>query len=202
MFLRKEKEFQYHPGIEKIIEDVTGGGTIDRKDLAGAIFDGKPLSELPPLVVVVKDAATGVYHVVKTAVMHEANGGAAKDYKVKKNHVFAVGDAVTVKGSFQGASDLIKSIDKSKPDYDTITLAATVGAANEGDVLVLAMDKQNAGSAKPKVEGEMVITMNKVDLTVANQSSGLLVRGTVNEKVMPFKIDASMKEKMSHIRFV
>lgn len=202
MFLRKEKEFQYHPGIEKIIEDVTGGGTIDRKDLVGAIFDGKPLSELPPLVVVVKDAATGVYHVVKTAVVHEANGGSAKEYKVKKNHVFAVGDAVTVKGTFQGASDLIKSIDKSKPEYDTITLAATVGAANEGDVLVLAKDKQNAGSAKPKVEGEMVITMNKVDLTVANQSSGVLVRGTVNEKVMPFKIDASMKEKMPYIRFV
>ncbi len=201
MYLKREMEFQYHPGIEKIIEDVIGGGTIDRKDFDGVTFDGKNLDELPPLTVVVKDSSSGVYHVVKTAIVHETvNSGAA--YKVKKNHTFKVGDFVTVKGDLAGASDEVQSIDKSNSDYDTITLAGTVGKANEGEVFVQVKDKQNAGDAMLRFAGELVLTMSKVDLTVANESSGLLVRGTVNESVMPFGIDEGLKKRMPLIRFV
>ena len=50
MFRKKQKEFQYAPGIEKIIEDIQGGGTIARAELKGII------DELPPLVMVGKDA--------------------------------------------------------------------------------------------------------------------------------------------------
>ena len=60
MFRKKETEFQYAPGIEKIIEDIQGGGTIARAELKGII------DELPPLVIVGKDS-NGLYHVVKTA---------------------------------------------------------------------------------------------------------------------------------------
>ena len=59
MFRKKETEFQYAPGIEKIIEDIQGGGTIARAELKGVI------DELPPLVIVGKDT-NGLYHVVKT----------------------------------------------------------------------------------------------------------------------------------------
>ena len=48
MFRKKETEFQYAPGIEKIIEDIQGGGTIARAELKGII------DELPPLVIVGK----------------------------------------------------------------------------------------------------------------------------------------------------
>ena len=46
------------------------------------------------------------------------------------------------------------------------------------------------------------ITMNKVDTTVANQTSGLLARGSVRESVMPYPIDADLKAAIPHIRFV
>ena len=59
MFRKKQSEFQYAPGIEKIIEDIQGGGTIARAELKEII------DELPPLVIVGKDA-NGLYHVVKT----------------------------------------------------------------------------------------------------------------------------------------
>ena len=59
MFRKKQSEFQYAPGIEKIIEDIQGGGTITRAELKGII------DELPPLVIVGKDA-NGLYHTVKT----------------------------------------------------------------------------------------------------------------------------------------
>lgn len=37
MFRKKQKEFQYAPGIEKIIEDIQGGGTIARAELKGIV---------------------------------------------------------------------------------------------------------------------------------------------------------------------
>ena len=192
MYRKREREFQYPPGIEKIIEDVIGGGTIDRRDLQNALFNGKALDELPPIVIVVKDPETGLYHVLKTAMASDA--GSETTYKVAKNHLFGVGDFVT--------SDKITAIDKSNADFDTITLAATIGAATKGQVLVQAKDKQAAKAAKLPYDGELVVTMNKVDLTVANQQSGLLVRGTVNESCMPFPVDKDLKALMSFIRFV
>ena len=194
MYRKREREFQYPPGIEKIIEDVIGGGTIDRRDLRNALFNGKSLDELPPIVIVVKD------HVLKTAMASDA--GNETTYKVSKNHLFGVGDFVTIGGALTGASDKITVIDKSNAEFDTVTLEATIGAAAKGQVLVQAKDKQAAKAAKLPYDGELVVTMNKVDLTVANQQSGLLVRGTVNESCMPFPVDKDLKVLMSFIRFV
>ena len=129
MYRKREREFQYPPGIEKIIEDVIGGGTIDRRDLQNALFNGKALDELPPIVIVVKDPETGLYHVLKTALVSEAAAADATAYKVAKNHLFGVGDFVTIGGALTGASDKITAIDKSNAEFDTITLEATIGAA-------------------------------------------------------------------------
>ncbi|AVM53306.1 hypothetical protein JN06_01339 [Bacteroides zoogleoformans] len=191
MFRKKEKEFQYHPGIEKIIEDVQGGGTIARKELKGVI------KELPPIVVVGRDE-NGLYHVVKTALIQKVSG---TTIEVGKKHLFVVGEAVMIGGDLKGASDLIASIDKSNPEKDVITLAGAIGEGSAGQVLVLAKDKQDANSAKFKYIPE-VVTMNKVDVTVANQQSGLLVRGTVNESVMPYPVDDAIKAQLKDIRFV
>lgn len=140
MYRKREREFQYPPGIEKIIEDVIGGGTIDRQDLRNALFNGKSLDELPPIVIVVKDPETGLYHVLKTAMASDA--GNETTYKVSKNHLFGVGDFVTIGGALTGASDKITAIDKSNAEFDTITLEATIGAAAKGQVLVQAKDKR------------------------------------------------------------
>lgn len=202
MFLKKEREFQYHPAIIKMLEDIVGGGTIARADLRTAIFDGQPLDELPPFCVVGRDE-NGAWHVVKTALVTEAAVEAATAIKVAKNHLFAIGDFVTVGGALDGASDKITAIDKSNGSYDVITLAGTIGAAAAGKVLVGVAVKAAAGSAKMAVDdSELAITINKVDLTVANQSTGLMVRGAISEGNMPFPLDDGLKAKMSLIRFV
>lgn len=202
MYLKREKEFQYHPGIEKIIEDVIGGGTIDRSDFKGVLFDGASLPELPPLVIVVQDPDTRIYKTIKTAKVSAVATATATVYQVKKNHLFAVGDAVTNGGDFTKAADIITAIDKSDKTFDLITLDGTIGAAAVGDILVLAKEAAEAGDATMKYDGELVVTMNKVDLTVANQRSGLLVRGTINKSVLPFPIDNGLKAKLPFIRFV
>lgn len=202
MFLGQNREYQYKPGIEKILLDVIGGGTIDRSDLRSAVFAEGKADELPPLTPVVIDPATGVYHVVKTARVYEAASTAK--YKVEKKHLFAVGDAVTLGGAFDKASDVITEIDKSDPKFDLITLAATIGAAAKGDVLVLAKDKQAVGNAVPKYgdkDSEIYLTMDSVRLNVANQASGLLVMGAVNEASMIFPMDRGLKAR-TRISFV
>lgn len=202
MFLKREKEFQYHPAIIKMLEDVVGGGIISRADLRTALFDNQPLDELPPYCVVGRDE-NGVWHVVKTALVTEAADAEATTVKVAKNHLFAVGDFVTIGGVLDGASDKITAIDKSNSAYDTITLASKIGAAAVGAILICVKERADAGSAALAVdESELVITINKVDLTVANQSTGLMVRGTINEGNMPFPLDADLKAKMPLIRFV
>lgn len=194
MYRKKETEFQYAPGIEFILEDIVGGGTVSREGLKGVI------DELPPLCVVGKDS-NGLWHVVKTAKIAATVNDGAVNYPVAKGTIFKVGDAVTLGGGLAGASDVISTIDKSGEDYDMLTLAGTIGAASQGDVLVLVSAKANAGSAALLYTPEAV-TMNKVDTTVANQQSGLLARGGINESVMPFPIDANLKKLLSHIRFL
>lgn len=200
MFLKKEKEFQYHPAVIKMLEDVVGGGTIVRADLRTAIFDGMPLDELPPYCVVGKDE-NGGYRVIKTALVTEALEAEGTTVKVNKSHLFAVGDFVTVGGDLKGASDKITAIDKSNPGYDVITLEAKIGAAKVGQVLVGVKEKATEGTLVTS-SSELVITLSKVDLTVANQSCGLMVRGTISEGNMPFPIDAGLKALMPLIRFV
>ena len=202
MFFKKEKEFQYHPAVIKMLEDVVGGGTIVRADLRTAIFDGMPLDELPPYCVVGKDE-NGGYRVIKTALVTEALEAEGTTVKVNKSHLFAVGDFVTVGGGLKGASDKITAIDKSNAGDDVITLEATIGAAKVGQILVGVKEKTTAGKATLVTSSsELVITLSKVDLTVANQSCGLMVRGTISEGNMPFPIDAGLKALMPLIRFV
>lgn len=202
MYLKKEREFQYHPAIIKMLEDVVGGGTIARTDLRTALFDGQPLDELPPYCIVGRDE-NGGWHVIKTAKVTAAVEAVGKVVKVAKNHLFAVGDFVAAGGSFSGASDKITAIDKSNAAYDSITLEAAIGVIAKDAVLVAVKAKAAAGSAEAMVDtSEVVITMAKVDLTVANQSCGLMVRGTIEEKNMPFPLDADLKKLMPLIRFV
>lgn len=194
MFKKKEIKFQYVPGIEKIIEDIQGGGTIARAELKGII------GELPPLMIAGKDF-NGLYHVVKTVKVTAAVAAAATAVQVTKGCLFKVGEATTVGGTLKGASDLIAAIDKSNASCDTITVAGAIGAAAIGDVLILTNVKAATSAAKFKYVPE-AITMNKVDVTVANQQSGLPVRGTVNENVMPCPIDKDLKTTLGFIHFV
>lgn len=202
MYFRKEKEFQYHPAIIKMLEDIVGGGTIARADLVTAIFDNKPLDELPPYCIVGRDE-NGGWHVVKTASVIEAAAEAATTYKVGKSHLFAIGNCVTVGGDLKSIACKITAIDKTNPVHDVITVDSTLGEAAVGNVLVGTKDKADAGKAELLVDAsELTITMSKVNLTVANQSCGLMVRGTINEGNMPFPVDAGLKALMPLIRFV
>lgn len=301
MFRKKESEFQYSPGIETILEDIIGGGTIARADVKGIV------DELPPLCVVGKDS-NGLWHVIKTA---KIVGGTVAAPQIAKNHILKVGDAVsdgtntveiasitvgdtydtlafvggaslsvttamlylasgvntastvTVEGDAsdkltiscpsasgvetfngvvveltQAADDnlavsyangkitialanatasknnaaaiqtALRALTATGMVFTTLTAVGGTGwdGGQTGAVLTAPIGTMNGGAyhadeSAYKYTPE-AITMNKVDTTVANQTSGLLARGSVRESVMPYPIDADLKGAIPHIRFV
>lgn len=300
MFRKKENEFQYAPVIVKIIEDVTGGGTIARAELKGVI------DELPPGVIVGVDS-NGLYHVLKTA---KVIGGTVSAPRIAKNHLLVVGEIISdgtdtlkiasitkgeeydtltfVDGQLTAVGGLIylaiginaaasvtltgdvgdtltisypsaagveefngKTVELVQAENDTlavsyangkitIALADTTASKNNAAAIQAAIralvaagldftgitvtggagwDGGQTGAVLTTPSGNLLggsytanetgykyapeaITMNKIDTTVANQQSGLLVRGTVNEAVMPYPVDSEIKALMSLIRFV
>ena len=193
MYVKESSEYQNPLVIVNSIEDKVGGGTIAKADLVSA-------DELKPGAVVGEDA-NGLLHVVKTLKVYEAATNAATSIKVFKGHEAKVGDVIS-NNKFAGASVAITAINSSNADYDTITVGATIGVVlNIGDVLVQANAAAAAGAGVYKYT-PMGITIAAVDLTVANQGTGVMVRGTVKESLMPYPVNAGIKEKLSLIRFV
>ncbi|MGV8136483.1 MAG: hypothetical protein AB2L20_14840 [Mangrovibacterium sp.] len=87
----------------------------------------------------------------------------------------------------------------------TVTGAAGWDGAQTGAVLTTATDAFEGGvniGTIAYIYTPAAITMNKVDLTVANQTSGLLEAGKVTKAVMPFPIDAALEAALKDIRFV
>lgn len=194
MYTNRKQEFRYAPVYGADVIDYPGGGTIDRSELKVIFRNGDKLDELPPGTPVVK-GVDGLFHVVKTARVFEPSS--ADKIKVEKGCLFVAGDAVTIGGAFDRASDVIKEVDRTTDGYDTITLSGAIGSAVKGEVLVLAKDKQAAGSAVPKHGGkgalEVMFTKNPVDLTVANQAAGLIMLGQIFEKNLLFPVDSALK---------
>lgn len=193
MYVKESSEYQNPLVIVNSIEDKVGGGTIAKADLVSA-------DELKPGAVVGEDA-NGLLHVVKTLKVYEAATNTATSIKVFKGHEAKVGDVIS-NNKFAGASVAITAINTSNADYDTITVGATIGVVlNIGDVLVQANAAAAAGAGVYKYT-PVGITIAAVDLTVANQGTGVMVRGTVKESLMPYPVNAGIKEKLSLIRFV
>ncbi|UTA66656.1 hypothetical protein [Emticicia sp. 21SJ11W-3] len=101
------------------LEDISGGITIAAADFT----DGTVVQAGS---VVGKDN-NGLYHVLKTARLHTAAGNTATSYLVFKGHGFKTGDFIA---ALTGAKAYaITGIDTSNADYDTLTVATTLGVA-------------------------------------------------------------------------
>lgn len=193
MYVKESSEYQNPLVIVNSIEDKVGGGTIAKADLVSA-------DELKPGAVVGEDA-NGLLHVVKTLKVYEAATNTATSIKVYKGHEAKGGDVIS-NNKFAGASVAITAINTSVAEYDTVTVGATIGVVlSVGDVLVQAAATAAAGAGTYKYI-PIGITMAAVDLSVANQGVGVMVRGTVKESLLPYAVNAGIKEKLSLIRFV
>lgn len=166
---------------------MVGGGTLKKAPLSST-------DELKQGAIVGKDT-DGLLEVLKTAEMQADGAIDATTYKVLKGHEFVVGDYI-LDSALAGDAQAITEIDTSEDDYDTLTVGTTLGhAVTDGECLV---QVTSAGALQVTPEG---VTKNAVDLSKANQVTGVMVRGTVNESLMPYPVDASVKALLPLIRF-
>lgn len=187
MYVNSSSEYQNPLVIIKEVEDLVGGGTIKATPLSTT-------TELKQGAIVGKDT-NGLLEVLKTAEIHENEADDETAYKVEKGHEFKVGDYIIDSG-LDGTQKAITEIDTSNEDYDVLTVGATIGhALAAGECLVQAT---SAGALQVTPEG---ITKNAVDLSKDNQPTGVLVRGTVNESLLPYPVDANVKALLPLIRF-
>lgn len=196
MYVNTSSDTERPLAIQKVIEDIPGGGSVVAADFLSTTLEMKEGAVLG------KDSA-GKYHLVKTAKIHENAGNTAVDYKVKKGHEFKVGEFV-MNGATTTKAYAITEIDTTtSEDYDTITVGTTLGVAVvAGEVLVQAAAEATTAAAGTYKYVPAGIALNTVDLTVSNTGCGILVRGTVVESLLPYFVDAGVKAKLPLVRFV
>jgi len=196
----KSSDTQYNPVFLKILEDIPGGVTLQTSDLKSTT------EELKAGAIIGEDGSTsGLYHLIKTAEVH-ADVTEGNDIQVEKGHEFKVGDFI----SNGNASSEITAIDTSNSDYDVITVTNGF-ACNDGDILYLSTSEGNDAADVAMKYTPSAITKDTVAVitysasgkrTETNVNVAAVVRGTVNESLLPFKVHSNMKTALTdRIRF-
>ena len=195
MYVESSNDTERPLMLEKVLEDIPGGGTIEKDDFKAAT------SEMKEGAILGIDS-NKLYHPVKTAKLYEAATDSATAYKVDKNHEFKVGDFI-MDAAKTSKAYAITVIDTSNADYDTLTVGTSLGVALADNTVMVQANAEAATAAtgvfKYTPEG---IAMNSVDLTKTNLGCGILVRGTVIESLLPYPVDSNIKSLLPLIRFV
>ena len=177
--------------VETILEDIPGGGVVEKDDLptsSSGIKEGTLLGV----------DSSGIYHIVKTAMV--ANAASTDDdvIVVYNNHEFVIGDYVGTSASGVASGMIITAIAASGAGRDIISLTWASPDIAASGIIVAA---SGAGHSNFKYVPVGIAT-NSVDKDAENTGCGIMVRGRVREKLMPYYIDATLKSKLPLIRFV
>ena len=170
------------------LADIPNGVTVCSNELV----PGTPLKEGSAIA----PGSDGLYHVIKTASVAEAVTATGKTVKVEKGSHFKAGDAVM----FGGVAAKINRVDRDGLTYDTITLAAALGALAKGDVLTLAAAAASA-DAQPAYKAK-ALTGDHYDVKeLENHLVSAVTIGQFKESVIPPITDA-IKEQVRGIQFI
>ncbi len=197
MYVTSENDTERTLAVENVLEDIPGGGIVDPDDFKAAT---KKMGEG---ALVGKDS-DGIYHLVKSAELYEDEANDETDYKVLKGHEFVVGDVIMASVDVGSKAYPITTIDTTtSEDYDILTVGTSLGLAMlDGDCLVQATAQAATAGTGTYKYPPVGIALNSVDLEKDNQGCGILVRGTVNESLLPYPVDANIKAFLPLIRFV
>lgn len=187
----RETDTERTLAVESILEDIAGGGVIEKDDIptsSSGIKEGT----------LVGVDTSGVYHIVKTAMVKNAFATGANALVVYDNHEFKVNDFIGTSASGAASGALITAISASGAGVGIITcswLGADVAASG---ILVQASGLGHS-NFKYVPAG---ISANYVERDKENTGCGIVVRGRVRQNLMPYHIDDTLKTKLPLIRFV
>ena len=194
MYVSSSNDTERTLAVELVLEDIPGGGVVEKDDFKTTSTEMKEGALLGI-------DANGIYHLTKTAKVFENTASGGTTIKVYQDHEFVAADVLTNTAKTM-TSRAISSIVASGTDYDTITLAGTnTLALVAGDILI----QGNTAGLTSTVSYQyspVAIATNPVDLTADNTGCGLLVRGRVNESLLPYYVDSTIKALLPLVRFV
>jgi len=196
MFVNNENGTERSLCIEQVYEDIPGGGIVDPDDF-------KTTTTVMPEGALLGKDSNGIYHIFKTAELYENEANTEVAYKVHKNHEFVVGDFLMAAIDTGSACYAITGITTSNANYDVLTIGTTLGLAMlDGDMLVQGTAEAASAGAGVYKYDPVAIALNSVDLTNDNLGCGLLVRGTVNQSLLPYGVDTKIKAFLPLVRFI
>ena len=104
------------------LADIPNGVTVATTELVNGGI-------LPEGAIVGKDSSTGVYHLIKTAVLAANAANDATTYTVKKGHHFKVGDFIMLAVGAKAYAITAIATNSGDSSLDDITVGTTLGAA-------------------------------------------------------------------------
>jgi hypothetical protein len=187
----RETDTERTLAVEEILEDIAGGGVIEKDDIPTSSSGVKEGT-------LVGVDTNGIYHIVKTAMVAHAASTNANALVVYANHEFVVGDYIGSSASGVASGALITAISASGAGYGIITCTWAGPNIAASGILVQA---SGLGHSNFKYVPEGILT-NYVEKDKENTGGGIMVRGRVREHLMPYYIDSTLKSKLPLIRFV
>ena len=194
MNLNKVSETQTYPIWKKILEDITGGVTVAVADIKSST------SEIKAGTIVGEGATAGLFHICKAAEVY-ANA-ASTTVLILTNHEFKVGDFIC-----NGLRSTAITVIATGDDYDTLTLTAALTVV-DGDALYegtsegiddadIAAKYTAKGITKATVVTRAYYPQDDGYVALSNVTASVIVRGTINESLMPFIVPTVYKTALT-----
>lgn len=164
------------------IADIRGGVSVATSEIG---------SDYLPEGAVLTEPTDGLCHVVKVAVLTAAVTATGKELKVKKGHLFKVGDFVLTEVGAKAST--ITAIDDSDKDFDKITINAALGAIAIGGFVCEAKAAAAESGAALKYEPFAVNGTGKPVVQKSNLNTDAWVIGVTKGNALPAFIYDKLK---------
>ena len=198
--ITRETDTAYDPIFINILGEIESGVTLLTDRIPTATTEIKKGALLHAVATA---ASAGLYRLVKTAKLYvKIDTSAVVTLIVYTNHEFKVGESFGIEGNHSGAT--IATITKGAVT-DRIVLTAGGGGLNCACVAsgrVLAEKQLGAGVTLLKYSAEAIlkdtVKVRSADgTTLNNVTSGAVVRGAVNESILPYFVTAYDKTALT-----
>jgi len=201
MNVKKTTETAYNPIFLKILEDIPGGVTISVKDIPSDVKEVKAGTLLCE-----STTTSGLFNPVKVAKSTKTQT-ANVSITVGPGHLFKVGEYIAKENGY--TSSTISSITHTAATTDTIVTGTAIGALATATKILRCATRSTATSGyrtAKYVAGAILrdnVEVRNDDLsTIYNVAAGAVVRGTVNESLLPlYVLDADKTALTARIRW-
>ncbi len=201
----KESGTRYDPVFRDILEDIPGGGTL----VAGEMPSDLIVLGAGVLLVATPDT-DGLYNLVKSQKSTSTQASSTsitlkRDAKFKG--LFKAGEFIAKYGA--ATVSTITSVTRTANTTDTIVTGTAIGALATASIIVRLAAAATVVAATATGQYTALgmtrdnIRVREDDLkTLNNVNVGIIVRGTVNEQMLPYKVTATQKTNLtSRMRF-